>query len=438
MRRAKKLFLASVAAVVRAQWSAAAGVSTLCDSWSAQQYVDAPHTVQSLQSPLTWWAGLSGQTPQWVNNTGVSGERIDQWYPRLPAILADQSKWVLLTTPQNSFGQAFGGYTAVAGPNAGQSITLANVLAAVQAEVAGLMQGVIRAGKTPIVYSCVGVSTWNATQIAIRNAYNVWLQWYCAVTNSVFVDARAILTDGNLSTANYLSGYEMPGAAAGHPSNIGSYYLGKAIWKHPALSIMATRDILPISTAAGQPFGNQVLANCLFLTTTGGGSPGGFGGDDPAFFQWFPNGTAATVLASHAAETYGNGLIHADTYTGAVAQEMRHSQTISTGLSGYAGKTIQAVAQIDVSAGNTNFLGVDLRSTNTVGGVTASAIDGYSQVTNAGPMPNEAFTFTFLTPAVVIPAGTVQAVGWSLRSRSTGTGSGSALFRARRVGLFVN
>src|SRR4051812_33981258 len=81
----------------RATWSANPGVSTFCDSWSAQQYADANQLIKSTQHPFTWWAGLSAQTPQWINNTGISGQRSDQWFPRLPAILADASKWVYVT-----------------------------------------------------------------------------------------------------------------------------------------------------------------------------------------------------------------------------------------------------------------------------------------------------------------------------------------------------
>lgn len=412
--------------------------STFTDSWAAQQFTDGGQTIQSAQSPLTWWQGLSGQNPILVNNTGVSGQRSDQWFARLPAILADASKWVYVTTPQNDIGQAFGGYTAGGGPYSGQAVTMANVNAVIQANYTAFIQSIIAAGKTPIMLSAPGATNFVASQITARNVFNAWLQPYCVLTNSVFIDARNILTDGSLVAVTYLPNMAMPDG--GHPNNLGSYTLGKAMAANSAFSIMTPRNVLPISTASGQTFGTQFLLNNLYQTTTGGSGSTDFAGDDPASFSWGAAGTAATVAASHAAGTFGNDIIRTETYTGAVAQEMRHNQTILTGLGSATGKIVQATAQFDVAASPVNFLGPDLRGTWTVGGVTTTLIDLFWQVASAGPGPTEAYTYTALTPAAptsLIVGTPVQGIAYSLRTRSNGLGSGSAVITERRAGLYL-
>ena len=426
----------------RAVHSSIATVSTFCDSWSSQQYADVSVQLNaSLQSPLTWWAGLSGQTPIFVNNTGVSGQRSDQWFARLPAILADLSKWVYVTTPVNDIGQAFAGYTVAGGPLAGTAVTLTNVNAVLQANFTSIIQQIIKAGKTPIVLTCVGAATnYNSTQITARNTYNAWLTPYLAATNSVQLDARNIVTNGNLSTVTWLAGYNIaPGGTPDgvHPSNIGSYYLGKALWQTPAFSVMAARNLLPISTASAQAFGTQILLNNLFQTLTGGTNTG-FTGDAPSSWTSYVASGTASGVNSHAAGAVGNDLTATVTYSGTTTAETRIYQLPASGFP-VTGNKLRAAIQYDVAANSSALLGVQTQASYTLGGLTTGSIDGYAQVSGAGPLPAEAFTYTALTPAtLVVPVGTVTAAQFSVRQEYSGASGGSGVVKMRQAGLFVN
>lgn len=420
----------------RAIWSSTPTVSTFCDSWSAQQYTDGNQLIKSAQNPLTWWAGLSGQTPQWVSNTGVSGQRSDQWFARLAAILADASKWVYVTTPVNDGGQAFSGYTAVGGPYSGVAVTMSNVAQVVIANYQSMIQQIIAAGKTPIVVSCVGASNWVASQITFRNTFNAWLIPYLTATNSVLLDARNIVTDGDLNTVNWLSGYAINTSVEPvkvHPSNIGAYYLGKAIWQNTAFSVMQTRNVLPISAASSQALGTNVLLNPIFATTTGGtGTPTPFTGDAPVNYGWGVTGTVSGV-ATHSAASVGNSIIRTETYSGTTTAETRGLQTFASFPT--QGQIIQGAGQIDVAANSSALLGATLFVN--LAGPNLTLQDGYCLVPGAGPTPSEAYTFTALTSPYTVTATALTGMSWSFRGEYSGASGGSGVITQRQGALYV-
>jgi hypothetical protein len=419
----------------RAIWSPTPTVSTFCDSWSQQQYADGNQLIKSAQSPLTWWAGLTGQTPQWVNNTGISGQRSDQWFARLAAVLADASRWVYVTTPINDGGQAFAGYTAVGGPFSGVAVTMSNVAQVVIANYQSFIQQIIAAGKTPIVVSCVGASNWAASQITFRNTFNAWLVPYLAARNCVLLDAFNIVTDGNPNAVNWLAGMAVDTAVEPikiHPSNIGAYFLGKNLAQNPAFSVMQTRNVLPTSASPTQSLGTNQLLNPIFATTTGGGGAG-FTGDSPASFNWGVTGTVSGV-ATHSAAAVGNNIIRTETYGGTTTAESRGLQTISSGLP-TTGQVIQSAGQIDVAANPTALSGVLLYMN--IAGPNLTAQDGYCLIPGAGPAPSEAYTYTALTPSFTVAATPVTALSWSFRGEYAGASGGAAVITQRQAALYL-
>jgi hypothetical protein len=294
---------------------------------------------------------------------------------------------------------------------------------------------IIAAGKTTIVLTCVGNAFWPLSQVQIRNNFNDWLVPFAAATNCVPVDARNILTDGSLTAVNWLTGYNVApnGIPDGvHTSTIGAYYLGKACWLHPAFSIMQTQNVLPISAAASQLLGTNLLLNPIFLTTTGGtGTPTPFTGDAPANYGWAVTGTVSGV-ATHSAAAVGNNIIRTETYSGTTTAETRGLQTFASFPS--IGQTIQSAVQIDVAANSSALLGVTLYMN--VAGPNVAPQDGYCLGNGMGPLPSEAFTYTALTPPYVVPS-TITGMSWSARGEYSGASGGSGVITQRQGALYV-
>lgn len=387
------------------------------DSRLAQYYIDSTGTQiykNSVQF-FTWANAMSGQRMNVIYDGGISGDRSDQYLVNLNTAIASGARFLILWGIVNDIvngNTAVQSWTGVGMPTASIGLKAA----ALQAIAAGMT--VIFVGEP----GSVGFSSAEMSQVSQYNQY--CREFIEENPNAIYFDSLSTLLDPTQTVIAFKTGYSNDGT---HTNTLGAYNLGVAFSAllPPLLPVFAQEQ----QSAWDVPLNNGVnlLANPLFLTTTGGTAGTNTTGSVPA--NWSVQGSANVAVAvSTVPGSYGNDLVLTLTASGAGTAELYYTFGSIT-----AGEILQNGIEYTVASGSSNFGPPTNRQLIQLDSVNHQPGDMYFTVADA-PGPTVAYTNVLQSPKFTVPAFTTFNQ-WIWYSDINFTAAGSAVVNFRRAWL---
>lgn len=400
-------------------------VAPLGDSRAAAVYVDSAQRGYTASSALNWANAYLGQRLIIGQGFGKSGDRTDQVLARLPAAIASGAGMLYILVGLNDISQNY--------PTAATSgaTAFANVRTMIDAGRA--------AGMIVVIEAEVGANGLTAAQIAQVNEFNSLLFEYGERTPGLHInDARFTVMqpsygDGALQFRAGLSydGIHLNGCGSSYAGEGLAALLDKLVPPRPGVALNTRTALVGLGR-------RQLLANPIFVTTTGGTLGTGATGTVPAGFGGSVSGGGATATYGTQADVdgIGNNAVVDATFTAAGSQ-VRFFQDVPA-ANYVAGDIVQGVAVIDVLGTPSNLAALMLQlvqSTAASGGQSFDNFSMYGPVGTGQLGVDRAVRFTMQTrPYTLLPAvGAGAYVQLSVRA-ITG-GSGGAKFVVRQMAL---
>lgn len=227
------------------------------DSRVDADFINPAQTAFNMRSSMIWARQLTGQRFVIGSTFGKSGDRTDQFLPRVPLVLATLSGGVRILGCLNDIAQNY--------PTASTSG------ATCAANIISMAETFRLAGMKVIIELEVGSSTINASQVQQVHEANQRLIDYQETAIGVYLsDARSIVMNPTASTTTMSGrpGYFLDGV---HGISRAEYYRAQGTLVPIFNTILPPRNVLIRSGTELPTNGRWQLAlNPIFATTTGG------------------------------------------------------------------------------------------------------------------------------------------------------------------------
>lgn len=414
------------------------------DSRVAQWHADSSHMNRSGYNHRTVGDCLAGRRTVYAGNFGVSGDRSDQALARLPAVIASGCGTLDVEIGANDIAQANTGFTCLAGPMAGQTIDLTNVLAMLLANVELVVQTAVWAMIPNIILTLdPGASNMNATQVGITIRYNQGLRELAEKYPGVVVfDLPAYLWAPTSSTSaafDYVTNAMIidAGPVRVHEATLGAQLAAPGY----AALLMAIIPPFPRNIRCNAEQNSalnktDLLLNPLFTTTSGGTIGAGITATSGVPLSWVTGrqggsgNQTATLTTGPNPNGPGNEVIMACTFT-AAGDGFFIGQDVPT-ADWAIGDVVESVSQAAVDAGSTGLAGTMefLQNAWNSGAVSNYAYDNYQR----GEIGLQTgYTHDYLTQPLVCSQPVLNATKSWLTKRTiiVGAAAGTATFRVR-------
>lgn len=406
------------------------GFAYLGDSRLASQYNDVSLKRNANASSFINVAqAQSGNRFRTLYNGAIAGAPSATYLTQatISAALASQAKYVVIFGAVNDFAQ---GQTAVA--------AFTNIKAA--------CEQVVALGRTCVLFTEPGSTSFNASMIAARNDFNAMLSQYSATRGGVLLyDYAASLVDASNASATAIAFKAGQSYDGTHMSKVGALNEGTNYGTFVS-TLLPSRPQPTIDPLSSSGFGTaEQLVNPFFITTTGGTANSGSvsSGTVPSGWQStrVGTGTSAAVTSAAAPDGYGNEIV-ANITLGAANDSWRLLQYVTAPTSVGLGDRIEGRVTINVEAGSSNLRGCYLSLTAWTDGLGTSIgyfsmqplPSGADAATNAS---TGAFTWDLRTDALTIPStsstGIVDRLDFQVICAANG--AGSAVMHIRRASL---
>lgn len=227
------------------------------DSRVDADFINPAQTAFNMRSSMIWARQLTGQRFVVGPTFGKSGDRTDQFLPRVPLVLATLSGGVRIMGCLNDIAQNYPTATTSGATCAANIISMAETFRL--------------AGMKVIIELEVGSSTINAAQVQQVHEANQRLLDYQETAIGVYLsDARSIVMNPTASTTTmaYKSGYALDGV---HGISRSEYYRAQGTLVPIFNTLLPPRNVLIRSGTELPTNGRWQLAlNPIFATATGG------------------------------------------------------------------------------------------------------------------------------------------------------------------------
>lgn len=243
----------------------------LGDSRVAANYLDPSQRNRGTRSPMSWVNALLGQRLTIGQTFGVSGDRTDQMFARLPAAIATNAGILRIWGGINNIGAVASGPPAYTYTHAvtGETVTIDTVAAVTMRDLRQMAETARAAGMAVIIENEIGGSTITTTEkLAALNSLRQMIAEYGEVTPGIYVhDAFPAVMQPGAATPTFKPGYSYDGI---HYSGRGAYWHAKS--EAPLVERLAAPRSVLIRSAMEVPANGrrQLLGNPIFTTTTGG------------------------------------------------------------------------------------------------------------------------------------------------------------------------
>lgn len=334
---------------------------------------------------------------------GRSGWRSDQYLTYLDDALAVGAQFYPIFGVANDIAQAS---------------TTGDTALTIVSRIRDAALKIVRAGRTPILFTEPGGNAFTAEQITMMLEINQRLCEFVEGTRGALLfDMASIMWD--LSSAGFAlkAGYTYDGL---HLAALGSVAVGEAFGNF----MRAHVNPLP-ALGGGRTRANGFLANPLFLTVTGGSlGTTGFTGSVPASFSLTKGGTiTGSVSVVDAPDGRGKAL-QVDIASGAAGGYVSISQDATPGDFS-AGDLVEFGSKIRVVSGANNLR--ETRLNGSIGGEANPVADGYNAgLYEALPASLNGKTLTLRSLPFKLVAG-FSWVGWQQRITLAANGSAQVL-----------
>lgn len=414
-------------------------VALIGDSRKEQAFADSQSngTTKCNWNHVGWAAALSGQRFRVVYNGGKSGERTDQFFARLPNVIASSAGVCLWQGGLNGIAQ--NSYTHAV---SGAAITSANIVVSIISDAQQQVDALLAANIRVVLFLDPGSSNLNAAQIGRLNQLNEGLRSLAESRMGVYLfDLPAIQRDQATtgSAIAFKAGYMRNEAGIYTHENVpGAYYAGKAL----ASLISTFIPPLPLNYVdnADQPTANsltQLVNNPIFSTTTGGTAQAGAGtisGSVPGSWKANITSGAASLTLSTGPNPVGPGNELVIAYTTAAAGNQFRVEQDAALANWSQGDILQMCSEVVVDAGSTGLAGVYNNLLANGDSTSITAADLYTDA-NHGSVPSEAMALNLQTPKLVIPQWTAKGYVACYPLWVVASGAGSGTIRVRSAAL---
>lgn len=417
-------------------------VAPIGDSRVEALYLDGGQRNRNARSPLNVANSLLGHRLVIGDGWGKSGDRTDQFFARLPAAIASGAGTLYVQGGVNNLGQTATGFTYTHAKT-GEIVTIDTVAAVTFRDLREIAEAARAAGMIVVIENEIGGNgLTTAEKIAALMSLRQLIAEYGDRTPGVFVhDSFASVMQPGTTTPTFKTLHAYDGT---HENARGAYWHAKSLARLLGAIVPAGRSVLSRGMLDVPANGRrQLLANHLFLTTTGGTAVTGITGNVPASFATSLTNATATLSTAANADGIGNGLQMAVDFS--AAGMARLSQALNgTGAGAYhatvsAGDVLEAVAEVEIVGNPTVLAGVslELAAFSGTGGALTLSTD---QVMPGAPTANdvginEPAVLTLRTRAVVVPAavGAFPYVTATIRVATTAAGSATVIVRQLAV-----
>ncbi|EGI55042.1 hypothetical protein SUS17_2123 [Sphingomonas sp. S17] len=417
----------------------------LGDSRVAANTLDPSQRNRGTRSPMNWVNAMLGQRLTIGQTFGVSGDRTDQMFARLPAAIATNAGILRIWGGINNIGAVASGSPAYTYTHAvtGETVTINTVAAVTMRDLRQMAETARAAGMIVIIENEIGGSTITTTEkLAALNSLRQMIAEYGEVTPGIYVhDAFPMVMQPGAATPTFKAGYSYDGI---HYSGRGAYWHAKS--EAPLVDrLTAPRSVL-IRSAMEVPANGrrQLLTNPIFATTTGGTAGNGITGDVPSgWTAAMGTNVGSTTLSSVTnSDAVGNGVQAAITYNAAGSFSM--TQTLS-GTSGGAynanlqpGDEVEGFALVEITGASSALSTISLELTGSTagsGGTAFGAMDLTGPNSSSDQGVNDTALITLRTRPVVLPSPTGTFPYLIAAVRATAFTSGSATIVVRQIGV---
>lgn len=400
-------------------------VAPLGDSRAAAVYVDSAQRGYTASSALNWANAYLGQRLIIGQGFGKSGDRTDQVLARLPAAIASGAGMLYILVGLNDISQNY--------PTAATSGATAF------ANVRTMIDAGRTAGMIVVVEAEVAANNLTGAQIAQVNEFNALLFEYGERTPGLHInDARFTVMqpsygDGALQFRAGLSydGIHLNGRGSSYAGEALAALLDRLVPPRPGVALNTRTALVGLGR-------RQLLANPIFMTTTGGTLNTGASGTVPAGFGGVVSGGGATATYGTQADVdgIGNNAVIDATFT-AGGSQVRLFQDVAA-ANYQAGDIVEGVAVIDVLGTPTGLAALMLQLVQSTAASGGQSFDNYSMYGPVGTGQlgvDRAVRFTMKTrPFVLLPAVGSGAYT-QLSVRAVTAGAGGCKFVVRQMAL---
>lgn len=410
------------------------------DSRQASAYLDGTQRNRAARYPGNAANAMLGHRLIIGQSYGVSGDRTDQLFARLPAVLASDADFVHVQAGVNNIAQtASSGNFTYTHAVTGEVVTIDTVAAVAARDLRQICDAIIGAGKVPLLENEVGASGLNTTEkVNALNALRTALAAYAATNPRVLLhDAAPIVMQTGTTTPTYKVGYSYDGT---HLNGRGGHYWGKSLAQLLAPFLWAAR--VPAIGANDTPANGrrQLLSNHMFATPTGGVAGTGASGPVPAGWNAsMSDANAGSVVLSTVANPDGIGNAVQAVITFAAAGSFRFDQALAGTAGGayhanmLAGDDVQAIGLFEV-VGSPTVLAtaqLELLGNTGSGGANFGAQDmaGPSGANDQGVDEPVAYSERTRPTVVPAPVGANPYMTTRFRVQSTGAGQVTVIIR---------
>lgn len=383
---------------------------------------------KSAQHPLAWALALSGQRAQVVYSGGKSGQTSAVWMntksngdfygvnDNLTAALNSGAQWIMIpcggavndidTTKGNATADMiWNGYAGSIGYKA-------------------VLDKIIASGLRPFLFTEIGSTGFNATQIGHVHKLNWYLRDYAATHPAcVLFDTGSLVWDPTSTTIAFKSGISGDGT---HFTAMGGYTVGAALATVLTALIPERKQLISAGHQTYANGGKQICPNPLFLTATGGTVSSPLTGTAPANVTIARTGSAtgsASVIDDP--NGYGKAIQLSCTWAASgdtIAATIDLTQSIAL-ANWQAGKKYAFLAHVEVADASVNTSPPWGRFRFAADSTTYEVYDLYTD-SSTGNGPTTAYAVNIKTDVQVIPSftsatqviGRVTMQGWGVGS----------------------
>jgi lysophospholipase L1-like esterase len=364
---------------------------------------------------LFWARFLSRQrvTYDHAHNYGVGGDTTTMMLARLAAVCASPCSVVVFLGSTND--------RTASNPAMSAADSIANIDTIIRA-VTAAKKCLILVAETPRGDSTYTDKALTGQALADHKAVRAWCLLQQGRPGVIVVDPWSDMAD----LVNAASGYAKTGLFHDglHPAAAGAYLLGRPIAAALMCLFPSTPAILPLSN---DPAGKWLNSNPLLTGTAG--TPGTGGSGPMATGYSGANSSSAAALTrtySKLADGSQQVVIGGGVATGAASSL---DLLRLTGLqAATAGRTVGAVAEIEIAPGSVNLMSVQLGFQITNADSTTSYIWDGDRYAGASVLPPDQLKGVLCIPSFAVPAGITD-----FRLRLTAYGVDSAAVAAQIV-----
>lgn len=329
-------------------------------------------------------------------NFGVGGDTTTQMLARLQSVLDSDAGVVVMLGSTND--------RTASNPTMSAADSIANLDAMISALVAD-GKFVIIVAETPRGDSVNTDKALTGTALQEHFAVRNWILQQQGRAGVKVADAWPDIADRASTTGYAKTGMFHDGL---HPNASGAYYIGKAVSAcitelYPVSPIILQASNTDVYSAAN-PYG-CISANPMLDGTAG--TPGSGGSGNMATGYTGANSATASAMTrvySKTAEGFQQVVIGGGAASG-IAPSLDLLRQIGLHTSLTAGKKVQAVAEIDVSAGASNIMSVQLGFQVTNADTSTTYLWDGDRYSGTSVIPAVAFSGILRTQEFTIPAG---------------------------------